>query len=199
MYKNVPKYNSGSIVFIPDYVYKQLTKLGITSEKLYMVASMVTSSDVNNIMNQLAGVLKKGMSTRDIRDIRVMNKVMYKALFNSSLYIPSITALSVLLEICDMATGEYIDDDNNENEVINLYANQKIDIETILMSGNNKNELYTCDVMTETLLVIIHDGFTNFILNNDKKTGKKLSEGLLNYYAQRLGTDSYEKSFLVTM
>jgi len=199
--KNLPEYNKGSIVFVPDYVNKEIAKLGITPEKLYMISTL----DVNeryDVMGKLATVLKNGVSGVDIKDISILNHLLYKSLYGTNVNNFPNSALSIMLELCNMASGGYIDDINNYNsvkEVINLYVNQKIDVKTILMNGNNKNELYTCDAMTDTLLVIIHDGFTNFIVENDDEVKNSLSVGLLDYYTQRLGKTSYEKSFLLTL
>lgn len=199
MKKNEPKYNRGSIVFIPDYLSKQLSKLGVTSEKLFIISTMLDDSDRYGTINKMGGLLRDNVSSRDIRDIAILNNALYKYLYKIDIRHFPLSALSVLLDICDAAIGEYVSDQNAVTEVVNLYINQKIDIKSILVNGNNKNELYTCDVMTDTLLVIVHDGFTNFIVNNDKEVTDNLSVGLLDYYTQRLGTTSFEKSFLLTL
>lgn len=199
MMKNKPTYNKGSIVFIPDYLSKQLNSLGINAEQLTTIANIQKGVERNSVVNTMGNKLRESMSGNDIKDIINLNTLLYTHLFKLSVNQMPMSALLILIEICSIATDSYYAEPEETVAIANLYNNRKIDIETILMNGNNKNELYTCDVMTDTLIVIIHDGFTNFIVMNNKEVTNNLSTGLLDYYATRLGIDSFNKSFLLTI
>jgi len=198
MYKNEPVYNGGCIVFIPDYIKPELDRLGLTSDRLYNMSLLEYDKRIS-VINEFATKMNETMSHKDVRDLLVANKVLYKYLYKTNLYSIPMSVLNVLMDICTTAVNAYDTNAQEDTEFINLYVNNKIDVKSILLNGNKKSELYTTDVMTDTLFIIVHDGFTNFIVNNDSDIKDDLSVRLQDYYVERLGEKSYEKSFLITL
>jgi len=176
-----------SMVFIPDYVYDSLVGYGISLEEI----ANVDRPGVNVLVDKILKLL----SVNDLSELELVNQLMYNVLYKTKLsdVIYSGGYNDVIRHIYNITYNS----DEDYNKIINLYYNKKISDDDVLMSDNNK--IYTVKHERNVVFVIIHDGFTNFIVNNNKEISDVLSKRLLDYCVKGLGKDNFDKSYLVKL
>lgn len=176
-----------SMIFLPDYVYDGLLGSGISLEEI----ANISSKNAEELMYKIFKVIP----LPDLIDIELLNRNMYKTLYNISLddIHTNVNGNIIIRRIYGIVSSQF----EFCNKLDNLYYNKEMSDDSILMSDNNK--CYTVKYERNTVFIIIHDGFTNFIINNNKEISKVLSKRLLDYCVKGLGKDNFDKSNLVDL
>jgi hypothetical protein len=159
-----------SIVMMPDYLSNTtLPAAGITLEVLDKSVGNFTTGEGRDRYPYLNKVFSEKISTNDISDLLAANKLL------TSYLLPQVDKMEYRGELSGV--GSYIVDElkyatsiyNNidVNDFIRLYSNPKIDLNTIIMNGDNDHKgIFEFQVTDNTVFIILHSGFTNFILFN---------------------------------
>jgi hypothetical protein len=165
-YKN--KQNDGiEIVFIPDYVYKMLNYKNIE----------LSIKDLNHAYD----FLKDDINKQDIKDFLVCNRLLHENLTNclNSVYLENITY-----------------NKQDEQDIINLFSNS--DITNINMSTDNNRDkgIWSLVPKDDFVFIVIHSGFTNYILHNNLVNFKRLFfKELIDYVYRYYGESKLVNSY----
>ena len=173
--------NNLSVVFIPYYVVKTLKSKNM--ELIDLETSLITNSSNTNSW------LNNNLSKMDIKDwISVNHMLVSKLLPRQKLfglsepmnYKNSRSFISILETDIRNSVG-LVEDVVNMNELLSLYSNEDIDINTIILS-NNHNELpYKLVQGNDTVFVIISEGFMNFIVYDIKPFKETFVSSVVDY------------------
>lgn len=182
------KHKKVSVVFIPDYIKKTMEARGLTLEMLDKHVGEY--SGYHNAMINLDNInkwFKNNMSSNDITDLVLANDIftnnvlrihnlLYKA--NND---KNIGTLRYLQDELPSLVGYNIKD-TNYKEFISLYCNPNIDINSIIMSRTNseENAVWSTVVTEHTIFIILHEGFTNFIVYNIKEFKEVFTSSLVD-------------------
>lgn len=192
-----------SVVIVPDYLVTTLAAKGMTLQELDMhrgVGFHVSANggttnyndlnkDKRNTSINLREWLIKNISKNDIADLVAANDIFTKYLLPIDKLItlkPSQNFSGVgslvrneLLEDIPFAQG-YDLVNSRLSELIYHYRNKEIDLQHIIMSRdkNTDNTVWSTEVCDNTLFVIMHSGFTEFI--------DSLNKEFPNYFVERL-------------
>jgi hypothetical protein len=192
------------VMFIPDYVLTALERSGLSLEAL---ASKYLLDDNCTQLNSIKDSIKNKISTSDIADIILFNEIYYKYLFNTNSIWEDVIRLKNTKGDDELQTGysenpaymyiysmfesiSNIWDIKNRNQynndLLNIYKNNNIEYNNILMSDNNQ-KLFRLEEYNNLVFVIIQDGFTNPVIYNDSDFVKQFSIRLMDYMFKRLG------------
>jgi hypothetical protein len=177
-----------SVVLVPDYLVTTLAAKGMTLQEIDMhrgVGFNINTSGSNtnfNILNRdkqnnainLRDWLIKNISKNDLIDLVAANEFFIRYLLpidKSTILKPSQNLYGVdklikneLLDT-DQCTQGYDLIDSRVHELIYHYRNKNIDLQNIIMSRdkNTVDTVWTTVVCDNTLFVIMHSGFTEFV------------------------------------
>lgn len=192
---NSPIQDEVGVVFIPDYTVTALKASGLTLEAMnkLVIASNAKDSDGQRLADLLGGI-----SLTDIEDTILVNRILINILFKISY--PEITSLALgLIHGLEIAMyskkNTYVISDDKKYDLLNIYFNKNIDNDSILVS-EDKNEVFTLVNTGDTLFVVLHDGFTNFIVNNDTEVQAEFLNSLMDYMFTKLGRERVYNSEL---
>lgn len=187
MKKDLYTISKTGIVFVPDYVVGSFERAGIGLEALSIHANNYIS-DVIYTPQETRDVFtaaKEKLSANDVKDFMTCNYLINEFLFKSrfSGFEPNSVSNYILSVIEDTVwSNKHIKNyDEAKIDLMNLYNNKKINYNDLLVSGNDENEMFTIKVYNKVVYVIIHDGFTTPISNNDDEFRNQLSIRLLDY------------------
>ncbi len=196
------KHKKVSVVFIPDYIKKTIEARGLTLEMLDKHVGEY--SGYHNTMINLDNInkwFKNNMSSNDITDLVLANDIftnnvlrihnlLYKA--NND---KNIGTLRYLQDELPSLVGYNIKD-TNYKEFISLYCNPNIDINSIIMSRTNseENAVWSTVVTEHTIFIILHEGFTNFIVYNIKEFKEVFTSSLVDSIFKMFGEDTVVNS-----
>ncbi len=196
------KHKKVSVVFIPDYIKKTIEARGLTLEMLDKHVGEY--SGYHNTMINLDNInkwFKNNMSSNDITDLVLANDIftnnvlrihnlLYKA--NND---KNIGTLRYLQDELPSLVGYNIKD-TNYKEFIYLYCNPNIDINSIIMSRTNseENAVWSTVVTEHTIFIILHEGFTNFIVYNIKEFKEVFTSSLVDSIFKMFGEDTVVNS-----
>jgi len=194
---------TSGLIFIPDYALNGLKRCGITLETLSMYGYGTERTVGEEIVDACINKLVNGMSHKDLKDIVALDVLLQGFYFGAARYYShtneynstSRVVNNILREANYKANGWGATHDG-EYAVMNIYTNINIDHNSILMSGNIKNELFTLETYNNTVYCIIHDGFINPLVRNDLEFKKQFSILLMDYMFKRLGDKVVLKSRL---
>lgn len=196
------KHKKVSVVFIPDYIKKTMEARGLTLEMLDKHVGEYYG--YHNTMINLDNInkwFKNNMSSNDITDLVLANDIftnnvlrihnlLYKA--NND---KNIGTLRYLQDELPSLVGYNIKD-TNYKEFISLYCNPNIDINSIIMSRTNseENAVWSTVVTEYTIFIILHEGFTNFIVYNIKEFKEVFTSSLVDSIFKMFGEDTVVNS-----
>jgi len=196
------KHKKVSVVFIPDYIKKTMEARGLTLEMLDKHVGEY--SGYHNTMINLDNInkwFKNNMSSNDITDLVLANDIftnnvlrihnlLYKA--NND---KNIGTLRYLQDELPSLVGYNIKD-TSYKEFISLYCNPNIDINSIIMSRTNseENTVWSTVVTEHTIFIILHEGFTNFIVYNIKEFREVFTSSLVDSIFKMFGEDTVVNS-----
>jgi hypothetical protein len=157
-----------SVAMIPDYLAKTLPAVGITFEQLDKITSVETSTLSNNEnVKLLNAMFLDRVSKADLIDLKLANIMLRDHI------LPSKSDYSVR----DRGLGMYITDELSYaaelytsysiNDFITFYSNRDVDINAIILSEDDSyKKVFEFQVTDNTVFVILHSGFTNFLVYN---------------------------------
>lgn len=205
-----------SVAFIPDYVVKTLESRGMT---LLMLDGMIgtykknmdpnywksgSSVSVRDIDNGILDTFRKwidaNISKNDIKDIMIANSVLNKLLYTDNYHSfdggndrKFGTELIFCSELYGVVSSSSTKDE--EADFISLYSNPEIDINTIIMSRdkNVENTLWSTVVTENTIFIVLHSGFTNFMTYNNLEFRKHFASCVLDYIVKYFNEDTAVK------
>lgn len=170
-----------SIVMVPDYLIKTFEASNITLEVLDKAFSNYEVVKLRDNTNEyIDRLFKEKVSKNDIIDLlmanRLLNSHLLPEVVGEPLEVKSNTG-EVLKQPDFNGLAGFIKNDLSfymgitydmykyESEFISLYMNNKININTIIMNEDNDSykQLFELKVTDNTVYVILHSGFTNFI------------------------------------
>lgn len=207
--------DNGGVVFLPDYTVKAFKNAGITLEEIATLGKMYYTSESREFntnknesgkFNFLIEKIKNTMSVSDVAEIDIINEFLYETIlganYNRDNSIDGTTLfIKSLSNFIKYDSSMAYDNKTIINDFINNYTYLEKDIESILVSENNKDEICTYEVQQNTVFVIIHEGFANMVLGtySSKKLAKQYSIILMDYMFKNLGEDVTMKTPLLRM
>lgn len=155
-----------SIAMIPDYLAKTLPAVGITFEQLDKLTSVEKAYENKDLLNTM--FLDK-VSRTDIQDLILANIMLNDHI------LPSRDGIYL-----DKGLNKYIVDDLKYaadlyttytiNDFITSYSSKDVDINTIIVSeDDNHKQVFEFRITDNTVFVILHSGFTNFLVYNSNE------------------------------
>ena len=179
--------NNLSVVFIPDYVVKTLKSKNM--ELIDLETSLITNgSNTNSWLNN-------NLSKMDIKDWISVNRMLVSKLLprqklfglSEPMNYKNSRSFNSILETDIRNSVGLVEDVVNMNELLSLYSNEDIDINTIILS-NNHNELpYKLVQGNDTVFVIISEGFMNFIVYDIKPFKETFVSSVVDYSFKSFG------------
>jgi len=161
------------MIYIPDYIVKTLELYDFSLEKLYDIIANETIVKDDVVIDKLLTMLTKS----DIGVLVQLNKRMNKFLKITN----GRVALGSLMDTFFSFDYNYLKD----NEILELFNSKKIN----LLMSNENNDSYTFKTIGNTIFVVVHTGFTDFIIYNDLLVKNKYVQDLLDYMINVFGED----------
>lgn len=182
-----------SVVLIPDYLAKTLPAVGITFEQL----DKTTSFGDTNSFNFLNKMFTERVSKADIKDLLVANYLL------RDMIMPNIDGDSYN----DRGVFRYIVNELRYaaelysiypfQDFIFTYSNADVDINTIIVSEDDiHKQVFEFRVTDNTVFVILHSGFTNFLVHNSIDFKQYFLSKLMDCTFNAFGEESvYQTTF----
>lgn len=148
-----------NIIGVPDYILRAFNSKGTDFNKFVneIEALIIKDNKETNLLNYF----KENLSKYDVSDFLVFNSIL-----EDNLELPVLFNSEIVKNI--VRPDELVD---ANARIINLYNNDTINIENIIMSKiNNNNKLpFSLKSSNNCLFIIPQSGFTNFIVKNVKE------------------------------
>jgi len=190
---NVLKKNF-SVVLVPDYLVKTMKSANIALDTLDQhlgnarTQDWMASDADRNKCSEMTETFRKKFSKNDLHDLIAANEVLYKYIIGEG-YLDMAYGVNYFV-------GDYLKYGlglwEKEGEVfiksfINLYCDNK-NKDTIIMNEDNK--LFNYYITDNTVYVILHDGFTNFIVYNNLEFKNFFIFNLMSCLFKTFGEDT---------
>jgi hypothetical protein len=180
-----------SVVVLPSYISKALESDGTRLTELAAIATNVTGrwDDMNGeeVSINILDKIKDTLSLYDMNTLVIANTAVLK-------YIAGTTA-------ADMGGLSWVIDNKINDYLYSKGANNTTDnsgfmdlINDLRLTNTNsmselKNNGYEFMMADRTIFVILHEGFSNIVIDGDKVNKEKLLLELVNYMFKSFGED----------
>lgn len=186
MLMNLDRYQYGvEPIFIPDYIVSALQSRGVTLVELEGIIKEDVTRYMNGADNSglLETYLKSKLSIMDIKDLLIYNTYTLLKLTTD----PQGTYNYITNSLRNIA----YDDKEKLNTLQALYNNM----------SNNDTNLYDFHLGADCIFVILHSGFSNYIINNTSsdvvEVFRKLVNKIVSSYGEaRLVPSNFFKLYL---
>jgi len=180
-----------SVVIIPHYISSALESDGVKLSELAAIATNLTGrwDDINmeEVTNNILDKIKDTLSTYDLNTLVIANKDLFKYITGSNGY--KLGGLSWVIEnkIHDYLYSKGMYNQNDNTVYMDLINDLRL-TNTNSMSElkNNGYELLKAD---KTIFIILHEGFSNVIIDGNKVNREKLLLELVNCMFESFGED----------
>lgn len=187
---NINNGNNISLVFIPDYLVPTFKSVGLSLENIDQVFNR---SGNNDDKLKIKTILER-ISKRDITDLSIANKLCnghFLGAYNTRY--SSTDTVSKFIDSLQDELGQWINKDDQEfKDFINYYSDN-----SNIMSGDNVTLTFDLVTHSNTLFVVLHKGFTNFISYNNLEFIEQFNNLLFKHLLINFGENVvYNNSFL---
>lgn len=175
-----------SVVFMPDYLIPTLKNAGLGFSELNQLMSNKDLYDNNEVVRKVA----KMVSKNDLQDLVGINKLLSSYFFGEK-YLGS-SPVNNFINTLKYETNNYADDENGYKDLINFYYDS-----TIIMSGDSDIKTFEFNTQSNTLFIVLHKGFTNFISLNNLEFVSKFNNLMFKHLLVNFGESTvYENTDL---
>lgn len=181
-------YNEIGVIFIPDYVLLALEANKVSLKDIDSGILYSHDGDFANDKFKLLADNLKNVSATDLEDIININNILLRVLLNTGYGVLDSNINTLINVVSDLQYDKentYEIDAKKKYDLLNIYFNKDIPNDDILMS-EDKNKVFTSVATDNNLFIVLHDGFTNFIVNNDRDVKKKFLNRLMDYMFTKL-------------
>lgn len=184
--------NNLSVVFLPDYLIPTFKAVGLGLSEIDQLFN--NNEESYEARNQKVKTILENISKKDISDLSIANSLMDQYFLgrNNDGY----RARDINRNFVDRLTDElglwYYNDSKEFNDFVNYYADG-----TIIMSGDSVDKTYEFVTHSNTLFIVLHRGFTNFITCNNLEFIEHFNNLLLKHLLVNFGEEVvYNNEFL---
>lgn len=195
-----------SVIAVPDYLITSLQANGMTLDYIDSTVGKLDGYEVHKHGHLVNEIMNK-LSLNDIADLTVCNEILNNNVFqtNEIVYRSSEDrphGVETFVQDLYYNVMDYGLNEDARKNIISLYCDKDIDTDTIIMSKNKSEIEKVCSFVKtdDTLFVIFHSGFTNFLVyGGEFRTliSKYIIDNIVSGYGEdRAVTSSVFKSFL---
>lgn len=203
------KHKKFSVVFIPDYLVTTLETKGKSLRDIDSIVGKIGTSELiytrdvtsRTLENENIRVLNewfiKNMSKMDILDLITANDIFFENILDirrvryKNENDRHIGTFNYVYNALPEAL-HYNLDSKQKLDLISHYQNKDVDLNTIIMSRdtNTDSVVWSMVVTENTLFIVMHPGFSNFIVYNNLKFKEYFVTRLVDCLFKMFGEDA---------